>query len=307
MTIGGPQFLVVDITDLNNIKTRPVSVPNQFNAFVAMNIYHQKAGGASQILAQVVDRLTPTASSFGVVYFSQLFCENDAACGSSALCDPRTFTCAAVEPATCPLPLPVPGALCSGGTYIIPSNYTVNDSSVVISIPVVVSGALKFTNTSSVTIQSTSTITVLGCVQLGGDLTVTLASNTASGSGNVTLIEFEEGYCDGQVSKFNTTKVTAQSYPNCDVGTAQVEYGPTSIVVLYTFDTGVCKTTSPGSAESAAVLSPGALAGIIIAAIVLVALIVGAVFLIPKLRNRILPFAGRRNADANNNQQELDD
>jgi hypothetical protein len=184
---------VLDFTDLGNIKIRPSIVPSHFSAFGVVSFYHQKegAGKASRVLAQVFDRYSLVSSSLNAVYLEQVFCDNDAACGSSALCDPRTFTCAAVEPATCPLPLPVPGALCSGGTYIIPSNYTVNDSSVVISIPVVVSGALKFTNTSSVTIQSTSTITVLGCVQLGGDLTVTLASNTASGSGNVTLIEFE--------------------------------------------------------------------------------------------------------------------
>eukprot|EP01122_Echinamoeba_exundans_P006481 TRINITY_DN1835_c0_g2_i1.p1 TRINITY_DN1835_c0_g2~~TRINITY_DN1835_c0_g2_i1.p1 ORF type:complete len:1166 (+),score=114.85 TRINITY_DN1835_c0_g2_i1:734-4231(+) len=198
---------------------------------------------------------------------------------------------------TCPLPVPF-GAVCVDGVYVVSSN-TTSGGSVIITTPVVINGSLTLTNTSTITIQNNASITVSGCITVGGDLVVKLPFESGQASGNITVIEFGGGYCDGGRGTFNSTKVVPEGAPDCAKVQSTVGYGERSISLLYQYDISSC---TPSDAIASG-LTIGGIVGIVVAAVVLVAVILATVLYV-RFRQKVMPYDARRKEQADAHELE---
>jgi hypothetical protein len=258
--------------------------------------------GGSQLVFSVNDRLHPTFGADSVQVLTDEFCESDLQCAAESVCNPSSSTCVQKDVSfSCPLPRPAPQAVCIDGSYIISTNYTSSNGSTVVTVPLTIVGSLTLANGTSLIIQTGAFINVSDCIQPGGNLI--LYTSTTS-SGNVSVIQFGGGYCGGVVSTFNSTTVISDTDPNCKPESSDVFYGPRSIVVVYTFNFEACnKSPSDSTSSQGPLLSTGAIAGIIVAAIVLVMAVI-AIVLFTKLRGKVMPFSERRTEPSTH---ELDD
>lgn len=223
----------------------------------------------------------------------------DSRCPSGFVC--QNMTCEALDasPAivsapiaivSCPLPPPAANAVCINGTYVIVGNFSVATGSVNVSVPLVVNGSLQLGPGATLVFQTGGTITVSDCIQLGGELVVTLPTPTQSVSSSVGLITFDGGYCNGERTRFMATNITFQDAPTCARTSNNVIYGERLISLAFTFDTSSC---APSEAAVVGGLSAGAIAGITVAAVVLVAAVI-ALVLFFKFRGKIAPYAQRQ-------------
>jgi hypothetical protein len=246
-------------------------------------------------------RITTTASELPVlsippraIVLDPIICRTTAQCSSDAQCD--GFFCI---PATCPLPAPF-GAICISGVYVLNDNAT-SGGSVVITTPVVINGSLTLTNSSAITIQSNASITVSGCLTVGGDLIVKLPFESSQASGNITVIEFGGGYCEGMPGQFNSTTVVSEGAPPCTKVSSTAQYGERSISLLYQYDISGCGT--PSLDASVAALTTGAIVGIAVGGAALVGIILATVFY-ARFRRKVMPYDARRKAQTDDHELE---
>jgi hypothetical protein len=236
-------------------------------------------------IALTVSEPPAVESPSRAVLLDTIFCRRSAECPTGYQCD--LSVCAL--PA-CPLPAPF-GAICISGVYVLNDNAT-SGGSVVITTPVVINGSLTLTNASAITIQSNASITVSGCLTVGGDLIVKLPFESGQASGNITVIEFGGGYCEGMPGQFNSTTVVSEGAPPCTKVSSTAQYGERMISLLYQYDVSGCGT--PSLDASVAALTTGAIVGIAVGGAALVGIILATVFY-ARFRRKVMPYAARRN------------
>jgi hypothetical protein len=230
------------------------------------------------------------------IFMEPFLCRSTANCSAGTVCD--GFVCKIQgAAATCPVPAPF-GALCVSGVYVI-NNDTTSGGSVVIVTPVVINGSLTLTNSSAITIQSNASITVSGCLTVGGDLVVNLPVESSQASGNITVIEFGGGYCGGVPGTFKSATVVVEGAPACSKVQNTVGYGERSISLLYQYDISGC---APNDASVAA-LSVGAIVGIAVGGAALVAIILATVFYV-RFRQKVMPYDARRRSKVTTHEME---
>jgi hypothetical protein len=188
----------------------------------------------------------------------------------------------------CPQPPPTVTASCVGTTWIIQGNVTVGNQPLVISSATVINGSLLLSGNASIVIAAGGTLQVTDCAQFNGNLVVNAATPTNSVVDSpLTVITFA-GYCGGVPTKFNTTSFTLTSAEACANLTADPapKYTDRSVTVLFSYDRSKCLDAS------SALLSTGAIIGIVIGVVALIAII--AIILVLRFKNVIRPFSSRK-------------
>jgi hypothetical protein len=299
------RFAIVRLTEVPSMDI----VPNEptMRTYVKESVSTMRLpGGGHKIAVTLQDRYKLDAPSRAVLLDVQL-CRDDSQCPPGLSCNgsicnvvaPPSAAPAApngAAPSSCPLPAPF-DATCINGIYVV-SNSTSSGSSVVIVAPVFINGSLTLTNASAITIQNNASITVSGCLTVGGDLILKLPFESGQASGNITVIEFGGGYCSGSPGTFKSATVVAEGAPACTKVKNTVGYGERSISVLYQYDISGC---APNDASVAA-LSVGAIVGIAVGGAAFVAIVLATVFYV-RFRQKVMPFDARRKASAANDHE----
>jgi hypothetical protein len=115
----------------------------------------------------------------------------------------------------------------------------------------------------------------------GGSLILNVTSEASNL--NVTVITFEDGYCEGNKTRFESVRVDVEGAPPCEQTAATAEYYEKSIAVIYTVDRSGCSANATPDGLGTPLWIIGPIVGGIIA---LLAIILIIVFL---LRKRVIP------------------
>jgi hypothetical protein len=237
--------------------------------------------------------------------FTDPFCWDDSSC-------PPSFTCLRPQclpvAQNCPQPPPTSTAVCSSTGWIQNGNLVIGGAGqtntgnstapagsqvIIISSPVTISGNLVIqgSNSTPLTIQLVSanaTISASGCLSVAGaSLLVSVGSGTSSGT-NITAITFDGGYCNSNVSRFDTIVVQRDGAPTCEEAVVTPYYQTKSLDIVVQFRQDSCSggDTNPAVAAADAGFQLwiiGPIAGGIVALVIIILVII---FL---LRRRIVP------------------
>lgn len=207
-------------------------------------------------------------------------CPPGFACGSNCTCVPAPPNCIGTAP---------PGAVCIGNVWTIQGPLVISpNASVTIRGPTSVNGSVQLSPGSTIIFTSTGSINVTGCVSIDGTAIVSVPPSSSGLTGNVTLLAFGGGYCDAQKNEFASTNVSSSAAAECETLKSDFSYGQRSISLLYTYNFQSCE---PNQASTVA-LTAGAIAGIVIAAVAGLAIVIAATSFVV-IRRRVSPFSDK--------------
>jgi hypothetical protein len=237
------------------------------------------------------------SDAFTRIVHSNPFCWVDIHCPEKQAClRPQCVNRASncVPPAPTPLSFCTTTGWAQNGNLLIDGSWQAGSNSsapssapirtiVVISSPLQVTGNINIEGNVTLRLGSTSaTITATGCFIVSGGSLILNVTSEASNL-NVTVITFEDGYCEGNKTRFESVRVDVEGAPPCEQTAATAEYYEKSIAVIYTVDRSGCSANATPDGLGTPLWIIGPIVGGIIA---LLAIILIIVFL---LRKRVIP------------------
>jgi hypothetical protein len=248
-----------------------------------------------KLVASLRDIYSPILDPFDSILYRNSLCASDLDCGGALVCNPSVFACtAAPRPIApgCQGLAPTPNADCINGLWVILGPVIVTNTTIFAGNTKIVGSLTITAPNATVIISGGSKVEVTECATFAGNLKVSIdAPTTTQINQTITVIAYE-GYCNGVATKFNNTSLEIVGEEACAKreGDALALYTDRSLSIVFTYDRSGCE--SPAVAGIGGALSVGAIAGIVVGAVVLVAVVVGLVLLL-KYKNVIRPFSSR--------------
>jgi hypothetical protein len=289
--------IIVDLSGETPLSTTLFHGEGTFSPTSDIIQYPENNGGAN-IVATTNDDPDSLILRTSVVVLPTIICTRDDHCPATQAC--KDHLCSdgvRVSPplSGCSTTPPVPQAQCIGGVWLVEGDVTLSNGTITIGFNTVINGTLTIAPGTIISLSENATLQVTQCASFAGTLEVVRpAPNRTTIDGRFEVISFN-GFCNDSRSTFSTATLRLTGQPSCATrdGTAtRPEYSPTSVALLFSYDLSNCNS---------GVLSPGAIAGITVAAVALVAIVIGMILVI-KFKNVIRPFSGKKSS----NQAELD-
>eukprot|EP01122_Echinamoeba_exundans_P012037 TRINITY_DN4954_c0_g1_i1.p1 TRINITY_DN4954_c0_g1~~TRINITY_DN4954_c0_g1_i1.p1 ORF type:complete len:975 (+),score=112.57 TRINITY_DN4954_c0_g1_i1:1612-4536(+) len=257
-------------------------------------IYPNNTGG--NIITTINGELDSFLQISSVIVLDTVVCALDSDCSSGLTCQSNvcksSFLPAGQIPQSAPAcagPAPVLGALCVGSVWVIQGDVIVSNGSILVGSDTKINGSLVIATGSTITLTGTATLNATGCASFGGSLEVERpAPEQTVIDGRLVVISFGGGFCNNTQTTFGSTTLRFLGQPACaklDSSATRPEYSPTSVAIVFNYDLSECNGSS--------VLSPGAIAGITVGAVALVAIVVGLVLFF-KFKGVVSPFSQKQ-------------